>query len=279
MKKLLFRLLYRVAPQWTTAIQSARSRRHSHRIVREWGVPALNDRLVAALGSHVQEGPFTGMALTPMTYSEHIGPFLLGVYESELDAAWRIILAGNYGQIIDVGAKFGYYAAGLARLYPAATVIAFDTDWWARRAVREMATANRLTNIEVRGFCDGRWLARNLREGAFLLSDCEGYEGVLFDGVPRHCLETVTLLIETHDAAAPGVTGRLRDLLRPTHELREYTEADARRTSGCNLDFLSDHERSQAQNEVRGEQLWLLALPKAGLTKSMRTVAGSASPG
>ena len=53
-----------------------------------------------------------------------------------------------FPQIVDVGAKFGYYAVGLARRYPAAAVVAYDVDWWARRACRRMAAANGVGNVD-----------------------------------------------------------------------------------------------------------------------------------
>jgi hypothetical protein len=60
-------------------------------------------------------GPFAAIDLTASADAEHLGPFLLGVYERELDGAWARIFRGEDTQILDVGAKFGYYAVGLFR--------------------------------------------------------------------------------------------------------------------------------------------------------------------
>ena len=73
-----------IAPQTLTAIQSARSRKHSHHLVREWGLHTLNSKLIERYGAKVISGPFVDMTLTEMTHQEHLGPFLLGCYESEL---------------------------------------------------------------------------------------------------------------------------------------------------------------------------------------------------
>ncbi len=91
-------------------------------------------KLIERFGSRVQEGPFAGMILTNITHAEQFGPYLLGVYESELDDAWQTVFRGSYVQIVDIGSKFGYYAVGLAKKYPDASVIAFDTDWWAPKS-------------------------------------------------------------------------------------------------------------------------------------------------
>ena len=161
MKQLIKHLLYKFAPELTTSIVSAKGRAHSHNVVREWGCGPINQKLISHFGNSVITGPFEDVVLTPMTHAEQIGPYLLGVYESELDNSWATILQGTYTQIIDLGAKFGFYAVGLAKKYPKAEVIAFDTDWWARKATREMASANQTSNVQIKGFCTPQWLAQN----------------------------------------------------------------------------------------------------------------------
>ena len=262
MRRLGRRALHRVAPRWTVEVSSARARAHAHRLVKNWGCDALSRKLIERFGTAVQEGPFAGLVLSPMTHAEHLGPYLLGVYESELDRAWEAVFRRTYSQIVDVGAKFGYYAVGLAKRYPRVPVVAFDTDAWARRAVREMAAANGADNVEVRSYCEPGWLVRNLREGAFVLSDCEGYEGTLFGREALPALRAATLLIETHDPFVPGVSERLRDDLGATHEVRVFGEGEARRVSSLDLGFLSEEERRLANDDIRAEQIWLLCVPR-----------------
>jgi hypothetical protein len=248
----------------TTSLMSARARANSQRAVAAWGCGPVARKLTERLGNRVEEGPFAGLILTPMTQAEQIGPYLLGVYESELDDAWNIVFAGAYRQIVDIGAKFGYYAVGLANKYPDAAVVAFDTDWWARKAVREMAAANAAPNVEVRGYCTRAWLARNIQESAFIISDCEGFEDVLFGGGAIGPLGQAVMIIETHDCFVPGVSDRLRAVLASTHTVREFGGEGARRGTTRSLDFLSEPERRLAVQEIRLPQVWLLCLPKNG---------------
>ncbi len=209
-----------------------------------------------------------------MAMAEHIGPSLLGVYESELDAAWGCVFAGDYAQVVDVGAKFGYYAVGLALRYPKADVVAFDTDWWARRALGEMVAANRVSNVRIETFCDAAWLAAHLREGAFIISDCEGYEGDLFGGpTPIPALGTATLIVETHDMFVPGVYRRLREKFAATHEVHEVGAGAARRVSDLPLEFLDPAQRALANKEVRPDQVWLLCLPRSGPNQGLKPPA------
>lgn len=175
-----------------------------------------------------------------------------------------IVLRGKYTRIVDVGAKFGYYAVGLAKAFPDATVVAYDTDRWARKAVLEMVAANGTTNVEVEGFCTPDCLARTGSGAAFIISDCEGYESVLFGPETLPHLRTATLIVETHDCFVPGVADRLRKAFSETHIVREYGLDDVRRKSSLSLEFLTEAERPLAEREVRPAQLWLLCLPRTG---------------
>jgi hypothetical protein len=264
MKSALKRLLQRTAPRLAITIESARARAHAHRLMRGWGCQELIDDLIARFGVSVQEGPFAGLTLTSMARADHLAPYLLGVYESELDAAWAVVLRGRYAQIVDVGAKFGYYALGLARRYPDSAVVAFDTDWWARRAMREMLEANALSNVTVRGFCTPGWLASHLTDGALVISDCEGYEDVLFPSRPSGALETATLIIETHDDVSPGLTSRLHQRFDATHAVHVVESGGRRRATTRDLTFLSEERRRLANQEIRFEQSWLVCLPRRG---------------
>src|SRR5438445_171597 len=111
-KPFLKKLGLTIAPQTMTSILSARARAHSHRMVEEWGLTGLTRRLIDHLGSTVQTGPFSGMVLSPMTYKEHLGPFLHGTYEKELHPWVQATISQSPAQVVDIGSRFGYYAVG-----------------------------------------------------------------------------------------------------------------------------------------------------------------------
>ncbi len=260
MKQLIKRLLTSIAPQTTTAILSSRARAHTHRLIRKWGLLDLNRKLIEHFGSAVQSGPFRGMILSPMTHREHLGPFLLGTYEAELHPWLEAIASRQYGQILDVGAKFGYYAVGLSRLSPGTSITAFDTDWWARAATQEMASANHTRNVTPAGFCSPRWLDRNLCPGSFILSDCEGYEGELFTKALTQSLDSATLLIEMHDNLIPGVGAVVRKRFARTHTIASVKSREASSIE-MDLSFLPPAEAAAAVREHRHQQEWLLLTP------------------
>jgi hypothetical protein len=262
MRQLLKRAMFAAAPETATAILSARARAHSHRLVAEWGLLDLNRKLLGRLGPTVQSGPFQGMVLSPMTHQEHLGPFLLGCYEAELHTWIESVAATPFTRILDVGAKFGYYAVGLARRMRGVPVVAFDTDRWARAATREMARANSTPNVSTAGFCSPRWLDRHLPPGSFILTDCEGYEAELFTRTSASALDSATLLIEIHDNLVPGVGQAVRDRFARTHTIACVT-AGEREPLPVDLSFLAPTEAETAAREIRGPQEWLLLSPVA----------------
>jgi hypothetical protein len=263
-----------VAPGLAGEFFAARDRECSHRAARRWGVPRVNEFLFDRFGDRVLGGPFRGLTLTPMTRAEMIGPCLIGTYEKELHAAWGVVFRGRYPQICDVGAKVGYYAVGLARRFPESRVLAFDIDPWARRVLAEMAAANGTANVEILGSCEPRWLAGNLAPGAFILSDCEGYEGDLLCSAPIPNLATATLIVEAHDMMVPGVTARIRERLGPTHRIAEIADGDGPDdgdvAGDLDLEGLTDDERRLATREVRSPQGWLFCLPREGPNASLQ---------
>lgn len=265
MKAAIKRLCMQIAPQWTTALQSSRARAYSQRVIAGWGCDRLNTRLADEFGMKVMEGPFQGMKLTSDALREQFGPYLFGVYESELDLVWSSLSQFSYSQIVDIGSKFGYYAVGLARRYPDADVIAFDTDWWARVATRRMAQLNGTERVTVRSFCSSDWIRKQIRPGSLILSDCEGFEVSLFTDLTLPYLKDSTLIIETHDCFVPGVSERLKNLFQETHHVTWVGHEADRRKPNVNLDLYEPEERRLAVEEVRSEQVWLVCRPHHNL--------------
>lgn len=260
-KSVTKRAFFALAPQTATKVMSARARAHSHRLVKQWGLFDLNQKLIAEVGTQVIGGPFKGMTLTAMTYREHVGPFLLGTYETELHQWWKEIYQRSFGQIVDVGAKFGYYAVGLALKFPNSRVFAFDTDWWARDALREMAAANHVTNVSIEGFCSPAWLRQNLQENALVISDCEGYERELFCTAKIPKLASATMIIETHEFLVPRVLQSIIARFTSTHIVHQVGSRSNTPIPDLPLHSLTEDEIARVSNEVRPHQTWVYLVP------------------
>jgi hypothetical protein len=262
LRSLIKTAAYSVAPRLAESVFAARARAHSHKLVRQWGLFEINERLIQQIGSAVIAGPFAGLEFTATARKEHIGPYLLGTYEMELHHWWREILRGSYSQVVDVGASFGYYAIGLARSFPCATIDAFDTDWWARAALAEMAAANHVSNLSIHDACTPAWLGRHLRAGALLVSDCEGYERELLTSVEIPALGTATMIIELHEALSPGVSTAIAERFSDSHTVEQVASRTSTELPPMPPHSLTKTELIRASAEVRSPQAWMFLRPR-----------------
>ncbi len=136
-----------------------------------------------------------------------------------------------------------------------------------------MANANNAgPNLTIESFCDKSWLQKKLLPNALIISDCEGYEAILFNSPNPETLRSATLIIETHDHEVPGVTSALMSELSQTHQVVETRSQEG--ATGCyvGLSFLEPDEQRLALNDMRPGQSWLLALPHHGTNAELSSV-------
>jgi len=172
----------------------------------------------------VLSGPFAGMRLelSPVS-SRHLLGYVLGTQELELRDAVESIVRRGYATIINIGAADGYYAIGLARRLPSAEVVGFEALTEHHAPLRRAARANGVAaRFRLEGFCDPAGLKRELesaRQPALVIADIEGGERELLDPRKVSALCRVDLLVETHDALAPGCTDLLIERFAATHAI------------------------------------------------------------
>ncbi len=267
MKQQIKRLLFAIVPRAAATFFAARARAHSQKVLREWGCVAIAEQITKRYGEAVLRGPFRGTKVTKRCLAEHISPYLLGLYEHELNGVWQVVLDGRYTQVLDIGAKFGFYAVGLARVFPATPVVAFDPDPWARQTTLEMAAVNGTPNVVFEAFCDANWLRNRLQPNALIICDCEGYEEQLFgkSSLVALNLNTATLIIETHEGLAPGVECKIRRVMERSHQVFSISSKETTGPPPVDLSFLTAPQRQLATHEVRSPQVWLLCLPNQGV--------------
>jgi hypothetical protein len=253
MKQTIKALAQKVLPAALYAQLAAMSaRRWIEKVERGRGLDVLTQRYVAQCGRTVAGGPFAGMVYSPLADHRHVGARLLGSYEKEIAAAVESLCHIPYREVIDVGCAEGYYAVGLARRIPSARVTAFDTDPWARRACRELAALNHVSDrVDVQGFCSTAALQEELSgERALLILDCEGYETVLLDPdrVPK--LEQCDLIVELHDAS-PTPEHPLLQRLRNTHAVELFPSVPRTAADAIALEHITVNEQLQMMDEMR----------------------------
>ena len=192
--------------------------------------------------------------------------YLTGTYEEDLQPWIESIVAKKPSMVVDIGAADGYYAVGLARRLPGAVVYAFDIDPTAQRVLRRTVRLNGVKNVRVRGRLDTRALQDLLVHGAFVFSDCEGFEIELLDPIKVPMLRTATLIVELHDMIDPRCSSTINRWFRESHLVTIIDEAPKTARGRAQLDHLSPAEAEAAVDEERPADVapnqWAIMTPR-----------------
>jgi hypothetical protein len=173
-------------------------------------------------GLVVLSGPFAGMRAIDKAAGSALLPKLVGSYECELHPAIARLTARGHRLIVDVGCAEGYYAVGLARLFPRARVRAHDIDSAARRLCMAMAELNEVSDrVAVGGYFKTGDLATIRDLPALIVSDCEGYEATFLDPKAAPALSECDVLVEIHEHIVPGVGELLDGRFAATHDIEK----------------------------------------------------------
>ncbi len=179
----------------------------------------LYGRLRSLSGDRVLSGPFAGMRLM----GRPAPPELIGSYERELWPLVRELAAGPYQTIVNVGARYGYYAIGFARMNARCRVLAFEGDAEAHGMFADAVRANDVADrVTVGGFADGPAFSAALGTGAGVLVVCDidGGEVPLLDPVLVPSLTRATILVECHGPSEAPTEPLMVMRFLPTHDVR-----------------------------------------------------------
>lgn len=223
------------------------------------------------LARRILAGPFAGLRYLPSSHGSSLMPKILGTYELELAPIVDRFTRMPGATIIDIGAAEGYYAVGFAFRNPTQSVIAFEADPEARRAVASLARINHVGDrVQTRGYCDSEALRECLTASrpALMIVDVEGYEGELLDPAKVPLLREQTILVEIHEAFMPGVCSRLIDAFSTSHDIQVVAalERSTRDIGHRWFRFLASCSRPAARSflwERPPGMCWLFMAPAA----------------
>lgn len=269
LRSLFWSVCYRVSPSLHLTLKSMLGARRSRAFERRSGQISYTAAFIQRHGTAVLTGPFKGLKFPAAAFTHNLVPKLMGVYEFQLHGAVEAAISRRPRQVVDIGAAEGYYAAGLAMRLPEARIYAFDAAPVERKICHQVAVENALTErIKVNGICTTTWLQEHLRPGDFVFSDCEGGESALIDPKQVPALLNCDLLVETHDHEVPGVTNRLLERFRQTHEVTCLKGALAPQASLPIMESWSTDDYNQALNDGRAshhgrpDQDWLVFIAR-----------------
>ena len=213
-------------------------------------------RIVTAVraerGNVVQHGPFRGLCYLRWSSWGELAPKLLGSYEAELHVELEQLIRRGHDRVVNVGCAEGYYAVGLARRLPAATVFAFDSDPYAQHLCRRLAARNDVQDrVRVEGICTSARLGQVVQGRTLLVADCEGCELELLrpDLVPG--LAIADMVVELHDFVDPSISDAILSRFSASHvaTVIDSTERDPAAYEA--LRALAGEDRAEAVAEHR----------------------------
>jgi hypothetical protein len=217
----------------------------------------------------VLRGVFEGMVYPQaLACGSALTPKLLGCYESELNPVVETICRLPVHDVYDIGCAEGYYAVGLAMRMENVRIHAYDIDSEARQACFDLAVENGVAHkVDIRSRVDQDVLLR-WRDGCVIISDCEGYEAVLFDQMVVKKHKRSYFLIEVHDTVDPEISVRLRSVFASTHDVSIITSVDDLKKADTydlpELEGLSRTSRLRIVTEHRPRLMdWFWCVPKS----------------
>ncbi len=190
------------------------------RLAGRWRAHVLTRTYQAHHGVQILGGLFAGMEFVAQAAEGPLCPKLLGVYENELHPHLTEFMSQGIEAVIDVGCAEGYYAVGLARTVPGATVYAYDIDENARRACTDLAARNGVSDRVIVGgeFAPGGFEAFAGRR-VLVIVDTEGAEVDILQPVLSPALAGMNIIVETHDVYRPGALATMIERFSPTHDI------------------------------------------------------------
>ena len=191
------------------------------RLLAKWRAEKLKGPALQATGGVVPAGPFSGMKFTVGAAEGCFLPKLLGCYEAELHQHWAALRRERrYRTIIDIGAAEGYYAVGLARMFPEARVVARDTNATSHPMLRALAEANGVADrVEIGGLFGHADFAAYAGQPVLVLCDIEGAERDLLDPAKAPALARFDIVVEVHEGMDPTLPSLLTGRFDRTHDI------------------------------------------------------------
>jgi hypothetical protein len=250
-----------LAPDWVKRRHEALSTARYRERVTE-----LNRRFAARHGLVVRRGPFQGL-LYPESLLDagYVVAKIVGCYELELHRVIEKWIARAPARVVNIGAAEGYFAVGLARALPGATVFAFEIDEPTRDRCVELAEANGVADrVRVAGECTPHDLGELGGDDSVVLCDCEGCELELIDPARVPALREWELLVELHDFVDPVVSEAVPARFADTHRIELIPSRPREDQNPPELAELPPRERQLLLSERRpGPMEWAWIQPHA----------------
>ncbi|MES2622910.1 MAG: hypothetical protein V4576_00710 [Patescibacteria group bacterium] len=178
-------------------------------------------QLLAQSGYVVIEGPFKGLKYVTSAVGSSFVHKLAGYYEAVLIPYVEEVKKLNIQHILDIGSAEGYYTTGFGRIFPNASISAFEMDEQGRKLTQEMYTLNGLTNpLSIQSEANNTNIVPEIKDNTLLICDCEGAEKTILDIADKNLFSKIAYgIIELHDELVPGCKEAVNSYFKDTHSI------------------------------------------------------------
>jgi ribosomal protein L11 methylase PrmA len=193
---------------------------------------------------------------------------VLGSYEDEVsyvfEAAIPHLRAMPNPVIVNIGCAEGYFAVGLAKAVPDATVWAIDIDPKSLELMLDNAVLNGVSNVIASTVVDEALKGHV----DFVMCDCEGAEDLYLDPDKYPGLLKATMIVEMHGGMHTDQTRKLDDIIlnrfKVTHHIEQVFQSGRNPNRSSILQAWHDDVRFLAMSEDRPCMMtWFCMLPRA----------------
>lgn len=199
------------------------------RLLGKWRCNAIQLALIKQHGAIVMQGPFEGLKLTDRSAEGCHIPKLLGCYEQPLFPHLERAILANYDTILNIGCAEGYYAIGMARRLPGATIYAYDVNPSAQAACAELASRNDVKDrVKIGGLFSPADFSSFANNNTLIVCDIEGGEKALLNPEISPALRKFDLIVEIHECMEPGLTKEMVRRFSGTHEITVIMDSGQR---------------------------------------------------
>ena len=174
----------------------------------------------------VAKGPFAGTRFAGCEEEFYVS-MMLGYYEPELHPFIEAAVSRGYSNVINIGCAAGYYAVGLARRLPSATIHAFDINERARSACQRLARQNGVEDrVRIQGQFHGPEFEELATEDTLVLCDIEGGEYDVLDPTKHPALLKADAIVELHGFLVANVAEAVTARFETSHTITRVREGD-----------------------------------------------------
>ena len=199
------------------------------RLLAKWRSVLIQNTLLEKEGTYVLQGPLKGLDFIEQSSEGcHIAK-LIGCYEQPLQPYISAAISKGYTTVLNIGCAEGYYAVGFAIKMPNIKSLAFDTDPKSQAACRKLAMKNKVDDrVEVGGIFLPEDFAKYADDSVLIFCDIEGAEDELLNPESSPALESMEIIVESHECFRNGITKRLIERFTRTHNVQLIEDDSSR---------------------------------------------------